>query len=207
MLTLYEFALSGNCHKVRLLLSFLGLEYRSVLLNGAQGEHKTPQFLALNPLGQVPLLEDGPAVVRDSQAILVYLARRYGAAQSELWLPADALSNAHVAAWLSVAAYEVARGPNALRLHHKWGRALELEQAQAISMQLLQMMEARLSGQHWLAASHITIADVALYPYLALSKEAQLSLAEYPAVRAWLARIEAMPGYLSMPGIVLQAQD
>ena len=89
MLTLYEFALSGNCHKVRLLLSLLGVRYQSQPVDAAARQHKSAGFLALNPLGQVPVLCDGEHCLRDSQAILCYLARRYDA--SGQWLPQDAL--------------------------------------------------------------------------------------------------------------------
>lgn len=126
MIELYEFPLSGNCHKVRLLLSLLGLDYRSHVLNGAEREQKTPAFLALNPFGQVPVLADGGTVLRDSQAILVYLARRYGGPD---WWPDDPAALAGTVAWLSVAANEMAHGPNALRLHHRFGRPLDVPAA------------------------------------------------------------------------------
>ena len=112
MIELYEFAASGNCHKVRLLLSLLKLPYQSVLVNGAEKQHKSADFLAMNGFGQVPVLRDGDTVIRDSQAILVYLARQCG---GEQWLPNDAANLAEVCSWLSTAANEVSRGPNALR--------------------------------------------------------------------------------------------
>jgi len=86
MMKLHEVALSGNCHKVRLLLSMLGLSYESVAVDLAAGEHHTPAYLALNPFGEVPTLVDGDVAIRDSQAILVYLASCYG---GERWWPQD----------------------------------------------------------------------------------------------------------------------
>ncbi|WP_373975542.1 glutathione S-transferase family protein [Chitinibacter sp. SCUT-21] len=201
MIQLYEFALSGNCHKVRLMLSLLGIPYESIAVNGAEREHKSAAFLAKNPLGQVPVLVDGDVVLRDSQAILVYLARQYGAEQADFWLPNDPVGQAQVQAWLATAANEVTRGPNALRLFHKWGRNVALAEAETISAQLFSVLETTLAQQAWLAAPHITIADIALYPYIALSPEGKVDLAQYPAVRLWLARIEGMSGYISMPGI------
>ena len=81
---LYDFELSGNCYKVRLLMSLLGLEHELVPVNLLAGEHKSPKFLQLNLLGEVPVLTDGDLVLADSQAILVYLAKKYG---NEAWLP------------------------------------------------------------------------------------------------------------------------
>jgi glutathione S-transferase len=109
MITLYEFALSGNCHKIRLMLSLHGLDYRSVLINGSEQQQKSVDYLAMNPFSQVPVLADDEVVVRDSQAILVYLAKKYGKGQ---WLPNDAAALADVVAWLSTAANEVALGPS-----------------------------------------------------------------------------------------------
>ena len=101
MIELYEFGLSGNCHKVRLLLSLLGVDYKSHALNGAEREQKSAGFLAINPFGQVPVLKDGDIIIRDSQAILVYLARTYGA---DAWFPNDGRKAAEITAWLSTAA-------------------------------------------------------------------------------------------------------
>ena len=107
MIQLYDIELSGNCYKVRLMLSLLGLEYERVPIALNKGEHKTEEFLKLNPLGQVPVLRDGDVVIRDAQAILVYLARRYG---SEDWLPGEAEPMSKVVQWLSVAANEIQHG-------------------------------------------------------------------------------------------------
>jgi len=199
MIRLYQFALSGNCHKVRLLLSLLALPYETIDVAGAKQEHKSPAFLQMSPFGQVPVLTDGDVVVRDSQAILVYLARRYGGAS---WLPDDAGGLAEVTAWLSTAANEVARGPNSLRLHYKFGRAIDLVAAEAVSTQLFHVLERRLASAPWLAGDHVTIADVAVHPYIALAPEAKLDFSSYPAVRAWLARMSELPGYVGMPGMV-----
>lgn len=198
MIELYEFPLSGNCHKVRLLLSLLGLDYRSHLLNGAEREQKTPAFLALNPFGQVPVLADGGTVLRDSQAILVYLARRYGGPD---WWPDDPAALAGTVAWLSVAANEVAHGPNALRLHHRFGRPLDVPAAEATCAALLAVLEAHLGRHGWFGPGRLGIADLALYPYIALAPEGRVDLAPWPAIRAWLARIQCLPGHVAMPGL------
>ena len=198
MITLYEFALSGNCHKVRLMLSLLGLDYRSVAINGSERQQKSEDFLSMNPFGQVPVLTDGDVIVRDSQAILVYLAKQYG---NEQWLPNEAAALAEVSAWLSTAANEVALGPNRLRLHYKFGRSINLEESQQIALNLLDILEKRLEQQQWLAEGHMTIADIAIFPYIALAPEGNIDLLPYPTIIAWINRIQALPGYVGMIGM------
>lgn len=198
MMTLYEFALSGNCHKIRLLLSLLNVSYQSIVVNGSERQHKTEGFLKMNPFGQVPVLTDGDIVIRDSQAILVYLARKYG---NELWLPTDAAALAEVTAWLSSAANEVAMGPNRLRLHFKFGRAINLDESRQITSNLLNILQQRLDNHRWLVAEHVTVADIAVYPYIALAEEGKIDLEPSPAVIAWINRIQALPGYVGMPGM------
>lgn len=198
MLTLYEFGLSGNCHKVRLLLSLLGLKYQSRLLNSAEREHKTESFLQLNPFGQTPVLTDGDTVVRDSQAILVYLACTYGADE---WFPQEPTKMAEIVSWLAVAANEVARGPNALRLHHKFGRIINVDEATQITTQVLSVLNLHLQFRDWLANNTLTIADLAIYPYIALVNEGQFDIGPYLHVQNWMGRIEHLTGYITMPGI------
>lgn len=198
MIELHEFALSGNCHKVRLMLSLLGLEYRSMPVRGTEREHKQEAFLALNPFGQVPVLVDAGLAVRDSQAILIYLARKYGGAA---WWPEEAGELAAVAPWLFTAANEIARGPNAARLHRKFGMALDYEAALAVAAGVMGTIEAHLSGRAWLALDRPTLADIACYPYLALAWEGGIALERYPAMRDWFTRIQNLPGYVAMPGM------
>jgi glutathione S-transferase len=198
MMTLYEFALSGNSHKIRLMLSLLGLDYRSVIVNGSERQQKSVDFLSMNPFGQVPVLTDDDVIVRDSQAILVYLARKYG---NEQWLPNEAAALAEVAAWLSTAANEVSMGPNRLRLHYKFGRAINSEESRQTAINLLNILQGQLEKYEWLATDHLTIADIAIYPYIALAPEGRLDLESYPAVTGWVSRIQALPGYVSMPGM------
>ncbi|MDR3391257.1 MAG: glutathione S-transferase [Sulfuriferula sp.] len=195
---LYEFQRSGHSHKARLMLALLGLEYESVALNGQEGEHKSAAFLSKNPFGQVPVLEDGDTTIRDSQAILVYLARQYGA---EHWLPLEPAAMAQVMAWLSTAANEIARGPALLRAHHKFGRDINLADAEQTTANLLAILQAQLAGQQWLAGDRISIADIAVYPYIALAPEGNIDLQPYPAITGWLARIQSLEGYTGMPGM------
>ena len=195
-ITLYSFPLSGHAHRVTLLLSLLGLPYRRVDVDLRGGEHKQQPFLALNAFGQVPVLEDEGAVIADSNAILVYLAKRYqGQAR---WLPEDALGAAAVQRWLSVAAGQLASGPNAARLATLFGVPDPGGAAQARTHALLAVMDAELGRRDWLAGEAATIADVACYAYVALAPEGNVSLQDYPRVRAWLARVEALPGFVPM---------
>ena len=152
----------------------------------------------MNPFGQVPVLTDDDIIVRDSQAILVYLARKYG---NEQWLPNEAAALAEVVAWLSTAANEVSMGPNRLRLHYKFGRAINIEESRQTAINLLNILQERLEKHHWLATDHITIADIAVYPYIGLAPEGRLDLESYPAVTDWVSRIQALPGYVGMPGM------
>jgi glutathione S-transferase len=198
MITLYELMPSGHCHKVRMMLSFLGLEYESYVVKASEKEHKQPPFLGMNPFGQVPVLVDGDACIRDSQAILVYLARQYG---DDKWLPQDARGLAAVTPWLFTAANEIARGPGTARLRLKFDAQVDYENALKVSDEIIAIMESHLKQNEWLALSRPTVADVACYPYLALAKEGGIDLQNHPGIQAWFARIRALPGYVGMEGM------
>lgn len=147
MLKLYDAALSGNCHKARLMLSLLRLEHELVPVRLQEGEHKSPQFLEMNPLGQVPVLMDGEVVIRDAQAILVYLARRYG---GEDWFPLEAEPMAKVVQWLSTAANDIQHGLSAARLYYLLNAKVDIDQAQKKAHQVLQVLDKHLGERKWL---------------------------------------------------------
>lgn len=193
---LYHLPLSGHAHRAVLFASLLGLAPELVEVDLAAGEHRTPEFLALNPFGQVPVLEDDGVVIADSNAILVYLAKKGGRTD---WLPEDSAGAAAVQRWLSVAAGELAYGPAAARLITVFGARLNPEEVIARAHVLLQRLEAHLATRDWLAAAHPTVADVALYSYLARAPEGNVDLAPYAAVRAFLQRVEALPGFVAFP--------
>lgn len=193
---LYHLPLSGHAHRAVLFASLLGLAPEMVEVDLAAGEHRTPAFLALNPFGQVPVLEDDGVIVADSNAILVYLAKKLGRTD---WLPEDPAGAAAVQRWLSVAAGELAYGPAAARLITVFGARLNPEEVIARAHVLLERLEAQLANRDWLAADHPTIADVALYSYLAGAPEGNVDLAPYIAVRAFLQRLEALPGFVPFP--------
>ena len=195
---LYDTVLSGNCHKVRLLLSILGRDYETVPVDLLAREQKTPEFLALNPLGKVPVLDDGGQVIWDSQAILVYLAGKYG---GDAWWPGDPRSQGEIMQWLALAANEMWHGPAMARAIIKFKRDADLEVAQANARDVLGILEGRLGDHDWLALDRPTIADMACYPYAGLVWEGGVTLDPYPAVIAWLERVEALPGYAGMEGL------
>lgn len=204
MIKLYQFALSGNCHKVRMLLSFLNLPHEVIPVSGARGEQKSPEFLAMNPFGQVPVLVDGDIVLRDSQAILFYLAQQYGRERGQThWMPADTALGAEVISWLSVASSEVSRGPGMLRMHHKFGRAIDVAATEKISTDVLSVLNIHLAQREWLVGSAISIADLAVYAYVALAPEGQVDLQPYVNVVSWLRRIQTLPAYVGMEGMFL----
>lgn len=196
---LHAHALSGNSHKVRLLLGALGLAYEEVAVDIPGGAQRAEAFLRLNPLGQVPVLEDGAVTLRDSQAILAYLARRYDPADS--WLPADAEGLGRVQQWLSFTANEIHHGANLARLHFLLGVPVDLDAVQRRARDALALLDARLEGRDWLELNRPTVADLACFPYAALAPEGGVELAPYPHLRAWIGRVKALPGYLPMPGL------
>ncbi|BAM87903.1 putative glutathione S-transferase GstA-like protein [Bradyrhizobium oligotrophicum S58] len=194
---LYQFVLSGHSHRARLMLSLLGLPCEFVDVDLKGGAHKQPDFLALNPFGQVPVLVDGDAVVPDSNAILVYLATRYDA--SGRWLPRDPLGQAQVQRWLSAAAGPLAFGPAAARVATLFGAPLDMAKAHQLADALFAVMEREFGARPFLVGEMATLADIALYSYTAHAPEGGVSLSPYPNIVAWLARLTALPGFVPMP--------
>lgn len=191
---IHRHPLSGHSHRVQLLASLAGISHDLVDVDLLKGEHKQAPFTDLNPFGQVPVIEDGDTVVADSNAILVYLARKYAPA----WLPTDPVQEAEVQKFLSLAAGEIAYGPAAARLITVFGASFDAERCAAIAATVLSRLEAHLDGRDWLVGASPSIADVAIYSYTAHAPEGNVSLAPYPNVRALLSRIEALPGFVPM---------
>jgi glutathione S-transferase len=199
MIKLYGHEMSGNSYKVRLLLELLKIEYEWIKVDLMTGEHKSSEYLALNPFGQVPLLVDGETKLADAQAILVYLARQYGGDQ---WLPLEALPLAQVVRWLSTTAGEVRQGPENARLHYLFGATtINIERAHQKAEHILTQLNQHLSSHTWLEFERPTIADIAVFPYVALSRDGKIDLDAYPDVLAWIDRIKQLPGYIPMAGI------
>jgi len=203
MIKLYDTELSANAHKCRMLLSMLSLNYERVDVSLQKGEHRTPEFLAMNPLGQVPVLTDGDVTMRDSGAILVYLAMKYG---DESWLPRDPAGMAEIVAWFSFAANEINNGVTVARFAKLSGDAsIDIDTAQRRGGRSLKILDACLADRDWLAFGRPTIADIACYPYIALAPEGEVRLDGRDNVIAWINRVQDLPGWVAMTGLPYKA--
>jgi len=194
--------LSGHAHRVELLLRMLGLPYRYVATPAEV--RRSPEFARLNPLRQIPVLQDGDLTLGDSNAILVYLAKRY--APGSAWLPEDPVAAAQVQRWLSIAAGEVRYGPALARMVTQWNFPGNLAQSKQIAAALLSFMNEHLRTRNFLAAEHPTIADLACYSYVRHAPEGGVAIGEYAAVLAWLGRVEALPHFKPIPPSPLPEQ-
>lgn len=200
---LYRNVKSGHCHRVELLMSFLGLPYEAIEVDMANGAHKKPEFVANSPFGQVPVIDDNGTKLADSNAILTYLIHAYS--DEHKWLPNDPVNAAKVQQWLSVSAGQIASGPAAARLVPVFGAQLDWDKAKAIANDLFKVMDAHLSYSDYLVGDDITIADVSAYSYVAHAPEGGVSLTPYPAIQDWLERIEARQGFVAMPASAIPA--
>jgi glutathione S-transferase len=199
---LYMGAESGNSWKVRILLDQLAAPYEQVVIDLLQWEHKEKDFIAnINPRGQVPVLEDAGHRFWDSAACLVYLARKYDRTD---WLPIEAAAMAEVMQWVSMAATEIQFGLQYTRrgvMRDRWviGGAENKDQFQVFGKMALSTLERRLRDHDWVALDHITIADIACFPYVLHAPEADLPLDPYPGIQGWLARCQARPNWSGAP--------
>jgi glutathione S-transferase len=196
MTTVYGMKASGNCYKVQLVLELLGQDYRWVEVDSTAGETRTPAFLARNPNGKVPLLElDDGRTLAESNAILCYLA------DGSPLLPAERWQRAQVLQWLFFEQYSHEPYVAVARFIARWlpadhERRAELPRLRERGHQALAVMEQRLQAQEFLAGA-FSVADIALYAYTHQAPVGGIALDSYPAVRAWLARIEAQPGFVA----------
>lgn len=196
-LTLYRFRQSGHSHRVELFLSLLDLPFETVEVELGKGQHKTPEFLARNPFGQVPVLVADGLVLADSNAILVYLASVYD--QDRRWYPVDPSRAATVQRWLSVAAGPLLMGPGHARLVGIFNAKHDLARAHVTARQLFGVMDEHLRNESgFFVGAKPTLADVALYTYTAHAPEGHISLEPYPAIRTWLQAVESLPGFVPM---------
>lgn len=190
---LYYHPVSGHSHRAHLFLSLIGADFELIEVDLKGAEHKSEAFLKINPFGQIPVLVDGTAVIADSNAILIYLAKRFARTD---WLPEDALSAARIQRWLSVAAGQVAFGPAAARLITLFNAPFRAEEVIGRAHGILKLMDSELTSHAWIAGEKPTIADVALYSYVARAPEGRVDLSAYGKVRAWLQRVEALPNFV-----------
>ncbi len=203
MIKLYGHEISGNSYKVRLMLALLEINYEWIKVDLFAGEQKTVEFLQLNSFGQVPLLVDGEMILPDAQAILVYLARRYG---GDRWLPLDAESLSRVARWLSTTAGEVREGVEFARRYYLFNASyVNIDRATQRSKFILTQLDRHLSDRQWLECDRPTIADVAVFPYVALAPDGKISLEPYKNVVNWIDRVKNLSGFIGMPGIHVEA--
>lgn len=191
---IHRHPLSGHSHRVELFANLAGINHELVDVDLLSGEHKKEPFLELNPSGQVPVIEDGNVVVTDSNAILVYLARKY----APDWLTTDAVGEAEVQKFLSLAAGEIANGPAKARLITVFGAQLDSDLAKTIAATAFERLEQHLEARQWLVGDRPSIAEVAIYSYTAHAPEGNVSLDNYPNIRGLLARIEELPGFVGM---------
>jgi glutathione S-transferase len=196
MIKLYSTLQSINGYKVRLLLSMLDLPYERVEIDMYGGEHKREPFLTLNPFGQMPALTDGEFKIADSHACLVYLARKYDRRGS--WLPADAEGEAKVAEWLSKSANEIHQGPWMKRAKVRRPEAITLADAEIDRRcdHILGIMDRHLAQRQWLALAQPTIADLSCYGPISMLDASGYDTARWTTVRAWMARITSLPGFI-----------
>jgi glutathione S-transferase len=211
LIRLYDYELSGNCYKVRLLLGILGVSFERVPLDFyPEREHKQPWFLAINPLGELPVIDDAGLILRDAQAILVYLASRYDS--SGQWYPRDPTALGHVSMWLCFAD-SLTRSAGAARLHDTMFYDVDIDKCRSDAHALFRVLDEHLwfaeqAGQDWLCAGmQPTIADLACFPYVMLSEEGGISRLPYPAIRRWTDRVKRIARFTPMSGIVPAGVD
>lgn len=198
MLTLHDFTGSGNGYKVRMMLARLGLPWRLVEHDIRAGATRTPEFLALNPNGKIPVLvlDDGTALA-ESNAILVYLA------EGTVFWPADRLARARCLQWLFFEQYSHEPAIAVARFIRHFmpadsPRRAELPALERKGHAALGVMEQRLARHDWLAGEYATVADLALYAYTHCAPEGGFDLEPWPGIRRWLARIAADPRHVPM---------
>ncbi|CCN85874.1 Glutathione transferase [Vibrio nigripulchritudo SFn27] len=196
MLKLYWHPISGHAHRAHMLLSMLDLEFKLITIDLKAGEQQTPDFLALNPFGQIPVLVDGDIIISDSNAILVYLATAYDKGQR--WLPDSPLLRAHIEQFLSLAANRLAGSISKLRAANLFNRRIDNKTLIEEAHKLLKQLQSHQSGRQWMVGKEPTIADLALYSYIKVAPEGGVSLTDYPALEVWLKRVESLPGFVAM---------
>lgn len=198
MIKLYDTDISGSCYKIRLLLNILGQQYEPIPVDFVNKEHKTPKYMALNPFGEIPIFEDGELRLRDAQAIMVYLAKKYD--KTNQWYPDDAIAMGQIQQWLSTGGGEVMNAAGA-RLVKVLNYPMDLEKLQAGAHRVFKIMDDHLAGREFLELGHPTIGDIACFPYTALAGEGGIDLSGYKNVLAWIERMKRLPGFITMPGI------
>lgn len=177
------------------LASMLKLDIAMVLLDLKSGQQKSAEFLSLNALGQVPVLVDEQLVLSDSHAILAYLALRYD--PDHTWYPQAPEQQAKIQRFLALSAGEICQGPNLYRGIKALGKSGDLELAYHRTTAVFSFLDQHLKNNQWLVGNFPTIADVAIYSYLALAVKAGFPLADFTNTATWLERFEQLPGFIN----------
>lgn len=202
MLKLHGLDVSGNTYKAQLLMSFLQLDYQFIAVDIKNQQQKQPDFLNLNPRGEFPVLQAEGINIWDSQAILIYLAKKYGPQNTyNPWYPDNSLAMSQISQWLCVANNEIAQSLAKARAVIKFNHPGDLHVLHQQGTELLRWLNEHLSARHWIATEQISIADIACYPYIALAEEGHIPLHKYTAIHEWFERIQSMASYTAMPGL------
>ena len=200
LINIYSFALSGNSHRVALFASIAKLNYNIINVNLPTGEHKQPEFLKINPFGQVPAIvvdakkDEDSVTLSDSNAILVYLAKKY----APQFISIDPLKEAKIQQFLSLVSGELAFGPAAARVINVFKAPLSIEFTHMVSKKCLTKLDSHLENRAFLVGDSITIADIAVYTYAAHAPEGGVDLLPYPNVCRLLNAIENLEGFIPM---------
>lgn len=200
MIKIYNAPMSGHCHRVRLAASLMNIPYEAKPISEFEGERKGPEFLEINPFGEIPVVVDGDVTLRDSNAIIIYLAEKYGS--DGTWIPSDIVGRAQVHEWLSVAASHIYRGPNMARLIKLFNKPADYDSAVDVSKKLFVIMDDHLDGRTWLVGDNPTLADIACYSYMRVADDGGLDISDYVNINAWLAAVEGLDGFepMARPG-------
>jgi len=199
MITIYGYSPSGNCHKLRMLLGHLGREHRWVETDSAHGATRTPDYLAKNPNGKVPMLElDDGRILTESNAMLCWLA------EGTRYFGGDAWQRAQTLSWMFFEQYSHEPFIAVARFICGWTpldspRRADLAKLRERGYVALDVMEIHLASNAWFSGANYGIADIALFAYTHCAADGGFDLAAYPQVRAWLDRVRAVPGYVAMP--------
>jgi len=205
MIKLHDFELSAECYRVRLMLSILGLSYETVAVDVFPGrETDTPEFRALSPDGELPILNDDGFLVFGSNPGLIYLAGKYDRTDRWLFIK-DGAIQPELQTWLA-ASGELGATAGLARLTINFGYDHDLSALQMAAHSLLRRIDEHLwfgerEGCAFLAADHPTIADIACFPDIVLCEEGGISRQDCPAIRRWLDRVKRIPGFTPMSGV------
>jgi glutathione S-transferase len=203
-LKLYDYELDEQCYKVRLLLGLLGCAYEKIAVDVYPGgEQRSARFLRLNPLGALPILTDADMALSGAEAILAYLARKYDGARD--WFPDEPETVGRIVQWLAFAGGDLSAASmaRAQALFEIKARAPNVHRAARRAFRVMEdhMTRQQFADAFWFAGHAATIADIALFPAIALSRDIAVDHDEYPALRRWMGRVRTLPGFITMPGI------